>query len=940
MQKSIQYKYKLILLLFWLPQFLTGQTQSTKVFTTLDGLVSDYVYGLAQDNMGFMWFSTPKGISRYDGRTFTSFTIKDGLPRNDIYDLVKAGNRIYYFCRSNKLGYIENSRVHTFSVEDGTIVTPRHIHYSDNKFLFSNYDNWYTIKNDTWRKQKVSKIEKDWWLTSYAYALKEDDDHLILVDRKTKNESILEGSEIVNLKNQRILASHYKLNNIIFVLTETHYFFINTKTHSFKTIPNDIGFNKTNFHQTVFKVIPHSTGYQVVRENYSFFINDSLKILSNWKSNQFLTGNFTDLWGDQWFFEIGNQTRHIRNFKNNKNLLKGQNIEQVEIVDNQLYYGSFRKQFGKINLLNNEVTNIKSVKGYIYDIVQMRNGLVKVVDNYTVSSYDPILKKLEVLSKLSAKDLVFHHDKIAFATATHIELNNSETIINHIGTKKLLSIGDNIYVGSVSGLYRINLRTGDSLVCIYPNIPVLSIKRLAKNSFVFGTEENGLYLFRNDQTYSIPATKGLTINNITIENDSILWLSTGIGLYSIILNSIHPAKSKIVSRVTTVDGLPTNLITDAAIYEDRLYISTNEGITVIPKVIPSSKPVLYLEQLSVNGKAYTLDKEIKLAHNQNNINIVFGAIDSRGQELMVFRFKVLPEDMEWTSIRNPEIYLSNLKPGNYEVVLNIKNSHEQTSQKSIFFKISEPWWNSPVFKLFLLVFIVASLFLLFMRYKKIQAAKTKKQIDGIRRMDEQKMKALRSQINPHFVFNSLNAIQYLISKKRNSSAEQYLIQFSKLVRVFLEMSRKESVTIEEEIRALGSYLSIEKMRFEGKLNYQISAPNIDTNLIRIPTLVLQPIVENAVNHGIFHKKTDGNIWISMEETKSGGLEVMIIDDGIGVKNATSIHQNKKSLFGKILNERIELLNNSDIWRINMETKNWRNDTENPGTLVSIKFEYI
>lgn len=207
-------------------------------------------------------------------------------------------------------------------------------------------------------------------------------------------------------------------------------------------------------------------------------------------------------------------------------------------------------------------------------------------------------------------------------------------------------------------------------------------------------------------------------------------------------------------------------------------------------------------------------------------------------------------------------------------------------------------------------------------------------------MAEFELHALRSQMNPHFVFNSLNSIQYYITKNEIELSEKYLVKFSRLIRKFFDFSRNKFISLEQEISLLNNYLEIEKMRFGDNFNYQfIIDKTLNLNEQKIPTMLLQPIVENAVNHGLFHNEGKGLIKIEFLEDPLNDYIVIISDNGIGLKKAQEIKENsiKKHLSksSEIIKNRIELLNQSKEWYITYAIKELKNTT---GTTVQLTFK--
>ncbi|MGK0379559.1 MAG: LytS/YehU family sensor histidine kinase [Patiriisocius sp.] len=174
--------------------------------------------------------------------------------------------------------------------------------------------------------------------------------------------------------------------------------------------------------------------------------------------------------------------------------------------------------------------------------------------------------------------------------------------------------------------------------------------------------------------------------------------------------------------------------------------------------------------------------------------------------------------------------------------------------------------------------------------------------------------------------------------------ENHLSKFSKLIRLFFEYSRRREITLNEEILLLNHYLEIEKMRFEDKLSFEIMVVTImDIEDYKIPTMILQPIVENAVNHGIFHKISNGNILIEFKELQNkNAYSVLIQDDGIGINKAKGIYKNPsknyQSKSSVVLAERLAMLQQSSDWNITYSIKDLGDSATKTGTEVLLTFQ--
>jgi sensor histidine kinase YesM len=202
------------------------------------------------------------------------------------------------------------------------------------------------------------------------------------------------------------------------------------------------------------------------------------------------------------------------------------------------------------------------------------------------------------------------------------------------------------------------------------------------------------------------------------------------------------------------------------------------------------------------------------------------------------------------------------------------------------------------------------------------------------------MKALRAQMNPHFLFNCMNSINTMILRDDNANASKYLTKFSKLVRLMLENSEKPKVTLQDELDMLNAYVVLESIRFKGKITYDLEvSKDIDKETTLIPSMILQPFVENAIWHGLLHttKKT-GKLSIKVSE-KDDFLQCSILDNGVGREAALKLHKKattkNKSMGIKITTDRLRLLAKEKIEQV-VKIIDLKDDKNNSlGTQVDI-----
>jgi len=203
-----------------------------------------------------------------------------------------------------------------------------------------------------------------------------------------------------------------------------------------------------------------------------------------------------------------------------------------------------------------------------------------------------------------------------------------------------------------------------------------------------------------------------------------------------------------------------------------------------------------------------------------------------------------------------------------------------------------------------------------LKVQKLENEKTKAELK--QQASELEMQALRAQMNPHFIFNSLNSINMFILENNKLQASEYLSKFSRLIRLILQNSKEALIPLESELEALQLYLELESLRFENKFEYKIAInDNVDTTALKVPPLIIQPYAENAIWHGLMHKKEKGHLEIELYQQEET-LFCKIIDDGIGRKRAAELDNRSgrhKSMGMKITENRIAMMQ-----KINEENK--------------------
>lgn len=418
-----------------------------------------------------------------------------------------------------------------------------------------------------------------------------------------------------------------------------------------------------------------------------------------------------------------------------------------------------------------------------------------------------------------------------------------------------------------------------------------------------------------------------------------IWFGCAEGLYQYNLTINTPV------RISKFDGLLSNDITYGFLItkDNSLYISNDKTLEKInPDGILNTELINKLEvtAIRVNDKYLPyISNELSFREKEvTQIELFFSALNFSKKEKLVYRYKFKGE--EWHYLGS-EPKLSLIKPtsGKYNIIIEAGDNLGNWQQKNLEIKLNiiPPFYKTIWFALVLFAgfFIGAHFFNVYLVNQEKEKGELKKKIKD----NENKM--LRSQMNPHFLFNSLNSINSFIIQNKADEAEKYLTAFSKLMRNILDNSRKETISLKQELETVKLYLDLEAVRMENKFDYRITiTKEVDTDYVQIPPLILQPFLENAIWHGINYKQGDGfiDIDVTTHDENNTILIIKIKDDGVGRK-AASKWKNKeyahKSYGIDITRERLELQGTYN----SIEISDLYDDSKEPsGTLVTLKIQ--
>jgi ligand-binding sensor domain-containing protein len=413
------------------------------------------------------------------------------------------------------------------------------------------------------------------------------------------------------------------------------------------------------------------------------------------------------------------------------------------------------------------------------------------------------------------------------------------------------------------------------------------------------------------QVIPLPPQAGGYIYDLVLDQQGNWWIATKKGLF------LFSEPSHSFRHFTTSDGLSANDM------DGNFYLKNNGDILFgTPAYFTRFNPLALLNSslskatvivtgIEANGENIMSDssRKMHLSYTQNNLSFHWAVTDYTSPFHNRYYCRLQGIDGDWKYIGNRgEIQYANLSPGRYTLLLMGATANGSTSQNiiSIPFRIDPPFWKSGLF-LFVCIALVAAV-AYWLVSRRIKGIRKKAAIE--KQMSELELKALKAQMNPHFIFNSLSSIQESIVNNKTEAASRYLGKFSKLIRAVLENSDRKLITLQQEIDYLKLYLELESFRFDD-FSFSLDAEAIeDVSFIKISPMLVQPYVENAIKHGLSHKEGSKKLSISFRPYGLSLLQVVIEDNGIGRRQSAIINESRvashQSMGMKITEERLHL----------------------------------
>lgn len=910
------------------------------------GLPSNSIYDIFQDQQGFRWFATGKGLSRFDGNYTKTYTADFQTGKSGSNISQDKYGRIWYENFDGYLYYVENQTLKALKqnkplgffrygitenylqiVEsDGvqfydlkTLKPSKKIKldlnhvsfiYSDNKKLYILENFLYEIQADG--KVKVNPLPQKFKENLSSPIMGKIGDNLVIISKFSK--------KFYYFKNGKFSQKEFNIPNLDFI-------------QNIAVIKDDIWLCTTKGIVQFNDKTEQSKTYYPTKNISSIFLDKQNNYwISTLNEGVLFVGNF-----DTQIINLPYKPS-VLSLSKNEILVATENdaifsLDKNNLNPKRIYTGNLNHDVYQI--YTDQLTNDTYFTTSIFNVLSngkstpLLIGAVKCLDRidekyiaYAASSTSGVISKNKNLKSdwdETFKNFPSEQKGNYFSVGTIPNVNGKSVAYN---PKNKI-----IYYGTNNGLIAFSKTNKREL--FYKNQTVYLNKLHYYGGLVYGFSSNEkLYTIDNQNELSLFSLHKFKIEKplqkVIFQNE-FLFAFTKDEIFE--LNLATNNIKKIISLAKNTD------ISDVKKLGNQYYFASVEGIIIKNETTEKNSPdcKLFIENLIVNGKNYDFTKNITLNSDENNVQIDFTVLSSIPNEKLTVQYKI--NNAKWISLNsdNQNLLLSALSPDDYKIEFRIADQ-KNAEIKTIKFNIEKPFWLKPLTLIALGIVLFGGIYLIYKRRLKIINKENKKvlhQLNLEKNVNQSKLKAIKSQMNPHFFYNALNTLQSYILSNEKKQAVEYLSKFSNLTRTILEMTEKDEISVGDEIKALTLYLDIEKARFENDFKFEIKSNfTSDLDNIKIPTMLLQPYVENAVKHGLLHKKEEKYLEINFEK-ENDDLKITIEDNGIGRKKSMELNKiknkNHQSFATEATQNRIDLLNQFTQRNIHIEISDLEND---------------
>jgi ligand-binding sensor domain-containing protein len=973
-------KYLLILVLS-ISSVLKAQQFYFKNYSVESGLPFVQVYCMFQDSKGYLWSGGYGGLSCFDGKSFINYSPKNGLINHYVNAICEDDSGTIYAGTVEGLSILKNKKIiANYNTKNGLAINiinalcfkkNEGVYIGTTKGLFCFKNGQFSTFSD-FDKRDIKCLKSIDGVLCIGTS-----NGLFYFDRNSKTIRKQEG-----LDNNNINCLAYSPGDSSLLVGTNRGFSIIKKTESkpynYHIENGLIDENISSIYCSDVDRIWVGSGSGLLKfdgKEFSFYN------IYNENNSNHIRSILKDTEGNLW---LGTHAGLFRYRDNAFSSFKNGGIANAMVFQifrdkkNDLWFcsetGVFRYSQGFFNLIstkdgladNYSIVGLEDDDGTIWlcsnkGISWYKNGSIK---NFTSQQGFKLTTPISVIYKdkqntiwVGGKDGVAAFKKINGAyTPTYYMLPE---LTQEWGVSAFVEDNNGgLWLGtSAEGLYKLENNTfvqKNSTLNIKPSSFFTLL--CDKNNVLYGATLNGLWIYDqvNNTQKIISEKEGLNSELIYslkfTDNENGIWIGTNQGINKLDLNKYRTSKTIDIAAFGKAEGFSGVECNSYGIWEDKdstLWFGTVGGII---KYEPNAfkrntlESKTYITSIKLQNEDTTLSSGVLLPYNYNNIAFYYRGISLTNPDRVRYMKMLEGLETKWSEPSTEDYSkYGNLAPGKYTFKVKSCNSEGVWNTEAVVFEFEiktpyfKTWW-------FILTMVVLAGGLIIAVFQiRVQNIRKKEKADFDRKVEISKveLKALRAQMNPHFVFNSLNSIQHYILNSKSNEAAKYLNKFAKLIRIILSNSEKSMVTVNEDVESLNLYLELESMRFDGKFDYTINVDkSVDGDYDEIPPMLMQPYIENAILHGLNPKETKGHLKIDIF-IKNNYIVCRITDDGIGrvksgeIKRTTpgNLH---KSLGMKITSERVRILNDINKSDLSVSVTDMQDANGNSnGTMVEI-----
>lgn len=896
-----------------------------------DGLPSSNIYSVFQEDNGIIWFTTDAGIVKYNSKSFELFNTEDGLSDNEVFKMRKDHKgRVWFLTLNGKPSFFYKGKI--YNSKNSSLLKQ----ITSSGFCLDIIEDKYNTIYLAYRSGEVYKIES----SNKATLLNNHKNSLFGIWIYNNELYGLESESIYNFNKKKIYTTTSILPFRVYnTSTGT---FVNTFNEVFK-VKNEklIPFITLNENVEIINIVKENNNQWICTRNGVFLYKNNV-FIKKFFEGYVLTDVLKDFEGNYWFTSLNRGVLFVPSLEI-RQILPDVKINTLA-ADKQsnLWIGGFENDYyvKDKNLKNHSLSFYYKDK---ISNIRFINDTTYIIGKAGFKIITP--EKKEINIKLNVNDIVeknnFYYTGTNYTARTKFSgyfKNFSEFHLKAILWKRtnvLEKDKNNIWIGTNFGLHYYNEK--DSIVNLAEKYADLSISiedlyyDKESNLLYVATASKGLVIIKNNKQFKkYSTTQNLnsnSVNSIKKINQNQFLIGSNNGL-----NEINFKTNKVISYNSLL-GIENKKIKDVEFINDTIYLSTDNGVisfnrnSIIKRI---DKPKCIINSILSDNKIASNNIE----YNKNNISITYTGISFKDKGNVNYFYKLEPQDKDWYTTKEAQVNFKSLPAGKFVFKVYCENGNRIKSKiQTISFEISPPFWQKLWFKLLLFGLLTALVFIFIklqlkkekkkfeIENKKIQIERDKAQLE--KNIIELEQKALRLQMNPHFIFNALNTIKGYYTEGNDIKASRYISKFSKLLRKLLE-NEDQITSLENEIEMLKLYIDLAKIRYQDKFDYSIEIKdNINSNEVAIPNLLLQPIVENAIIHGLAPKDQQGMLVIDFS-SENNKLICVVEDNGIGRKASEKIQKNKQheSKATEIIADRLKLFDKeTTIQYIDLEQNN-------------------